>query len=81
MEVESAAASSESEYVDTHAGDVRVVKKLNEFVEEVFRELHMGVDNDIMKLKTKGYYGPQTFGGRHCGVAYRLRFLQPTDHP
>jgi hypothetical protein len=48
--------------VDTRAGDVRVVKKLNEFV-EMFRELHMGVHNDIMKLKTKGY-GPQTFGGR-----------------
>jgi hypothetical protein len=51
MEMESAAASSESEYVDTHAGDVRVVKKLNEFV-EVFHELHIGVHNDIMKLKT-----------------------------
>jgi hypothetical protein len=41
---------------------VRAEKTLNEFV-EVFRELHMGVYNDIMNLKTKGY-GPQTFGGR-----------------
>jgi hypothetical protein len=65
MEVESAAASSESEYyvVDPHASDVRVVKKLNEFV-EAFRELHLGVHNDIMKLKTKGYGPQQTFGGR-----------------
>jgi alpha-acetolactate decarboxylase len=63
MDVEVSEHSSESDYVDAKAGEARVVKTLNEFVAVLFRELHLGVHNDIMKLKTKGY-GPQTFGGR-----------------
>jgi hypothetical protein len=57
-------AISETEGNDPHASasQLKGVKKLNEF-KEVFRELHLGVHNDIMTLKNKGY-GSQTLGGQ-----------------
>jgi hypothetical protein len=55
-------AISETEGNEPHASKLKKITTLNEFI-EVFRELHLGVHNDIMTLKNKGY-GQQTCEGR-----------------
>jgi hypothetical protein len=56
------ATIGETEGHDPHESKLKKITTINEFI-AAFRELHLGVHNDIIALKNKGY-GLQTFGGR-----------------
>jgi hypothetical protein len=50
MDTGGSSAIGETEGNDPHASKLKKITTLNEFI-EVFRELHLGVHNDIMTLK------------------------------